>query len=347
MLSSSGNFQKNPIIILFMGCAFLILSIQILGCSDPINSNETSKFHPEDGTWIISSTPTTQDIIDIQFINNSVGWAHSFGQLLKSVDGGYTWNIQEINSESLISSIYFLSEKLGWVVLEDNLIIKTLDGGTTWHTYSTTEGGFYQDLFFLNDSIGWLAGWGTGFFKSTDGSATWLKMHDLNADERIKTIFFLNENSGWISCHQTFFLEGRTFGTGYVYRTKDGGLNWQRTANLGNNWDIGRIQFFNENEGIVNYNGILKSSDGGITWEPFIDGNFNGIYFHNLSYGWLAGYQSTWNITVTTNGGLTYSTFIDTDGDKYKFIETIFFYDEYNGWAAGRNGKILKFLAAD
>jgi hypothetical protein len=47
--------------------------------------------------------PTGNDLFDVQFVNDSVGWAGgAFGTLLKTTDGGNTWRLHDLNRNDAV-----------------------------------------------------------------------------------------------------------------------------------------------------------------------------------------------------------------------------------------------------
>ena len=91
-------------------------------------------------TWYQMSVPTGQNLNDIQFVTDQVGYIGGDSlALLKTIDGGLTWN--EVNHQGLanqmsadhIQEIEFTSELIGYVTLENGpFLYKTIDGGLNW-----------------------------------------------------------------------------------------------------------------------------------------------------------------------------------------------------------------------
>jgi Secretion system C-terminal sorting domain len=77
-----------------------------------------------------------QDIEKIQFINEQIGFASSFDNLLKTTDGGNTWlNIGAIPPSVVITPFYFINENVGFKIV--NSIYKTTDGGATFNIFNS------------------------------------------------------------------------------------------------------------------------------------------------------------------------------------------------------------------
>ncbi len=86
-------------------------------------------------SWVPCSTTPSGYNFSIQFVTENIGWISGFDFLnrtsliLKSTDGGYTWNEQQspCKNEGGLSNIFFINESTGWSI--GNGIIKTIDGG--------------------------------------------------------------------------------------------------------------------------------------------------------------------------------------------------------------------------
>src|SRR3972149_7679902 len=110
------------------------------------------------------------------------------------------------------------------------------------------------------------------------------------------------------------------------------------------------IHFINSQQGwIVGYSGnnsyIVRTSDGGLTWEiqqfPVI-GDFyaQSVHFTNGNYGWVVGgYHPDGIILRTSNGG---STWESTDFPNAHDLYQVDFFDNNLGWVLGEGGTIVK-----
>ncbi len=69
----------------------------------------------------------------VHFADSDTGWAVGYGgTLMKSTNGGMTWNYQSLGSNKVLKSLFFIDAQTGWVVGWDGFIVKTSDGGVTW-----------------------------------------------------------------------------------------------------------------------------------------------------------------------------------------------------------------------
>ncbi|OGU77954.1 MAG: hypothetical protein A2W11_12220 [Ignavibacteria bacterium RBG_16_35_7] len=73
-------------------------------------------------------------IRDMEFIDNSIGWAVGYtntgeGGILKTIDGGLTWDLQMRVTGNSLSGIFFLDANNGWAVGDSGIILHTTNGG--------------------------------------------------------------------------------------------------------------------------------------------------------------------------------------------------------------------------
>jgi photosystem II stability/assembly factor-like uncharacterized protein len=107
-------------------------------------------------SWNLKYQHNSDPFVTIHFINSSTGWANSNTRILKTVDGGSTW--QNIANRTTGFDIQFLNPNLGYRT-EETRIIKSIDGGKNWSTEVSSTGNiFYIELQFLDPDHGWAAG---------------------------------------------------------------------------------------------------------------------------------------------------------------------------------------------
>ena len=112
-----------------------------------------------------------QDLTSVYFLNAATGFVGTEpGILYKTLDGGLTWKEKIITGFwNSISSIQFISDKIGFVVGHQRAITtgggsstsffisKTIDGGENWETFNS-DGIPLNSVYFINDSVGFVSG---------------------------------------------------------------------------------------------------------------------------------------------------------------------------------------------
>lgn len=276
---------------------------------DPTNSNHLYAGGASGGLWEsftggFSWVPLTDDLpvlgvsdividpIDPAVVYMATGDAdhsdtYSVG-VLKSTDGGDTWNETGLNYEVTDAS------RVSRVIMhpEDNQtllaatsggIYKTTDAGGTW-TNVRPPIGFFHDMEVIpgNPDVWLAAATGTGIFRSDNAGDDWTGVSNglpggggfgrialaiSQSDPGVVYALYANTNSGFYG----------------LYRSEDGGVNWSLRSNTPNilGWDINgndsggqawydlTLKADPENPDVVYAGGVnvWKSTDGGQNWD--------------------------------------------------------------------------------
>lgn len=166
----------------------------------------------------------------------------------------------------------------------------------------------------------------------------WTPIWDNNF-KYVKEIIFHNNQDGWLMDYNNLF------------RTSDGGVNWQRVNDLTEPQEAGMLAmtFINAQNGWVflTTNGfdtrVFKTVNGGQIWSEVAllpDLYISKIMFLNTLTGWAAGSNGT--VVKTTDGGETWTTLNTGLNDPNALLSDIHFFDENFGMAVGYNGTVLR-----
>jgi photosystem II stability/assembly factor-like uncharacterized protein len=253
------------------------------------------------------STKTSVVAAQIDFVDQNYGWITlydlSLGEriLLKSTDGGNTWN--EVNVYSPDGAwVDFIDHNNGWLLTTSPHppyeIQRTTDGGTNWATQYTFNGtsqdsSGFDCVFFTDVNSGWVVGDNGKILHTTNGGASWnfVSNSNVNTNEECKTVFFLDANTGWVSSK---FSDNEQ--TPYLAFTSDGGSTWTSLETpfgdpQGYN-AIFSIHFINPQNGWVtaDYGRIAK-----YTGATSVDDEINSM----LDYSLGQNYPNPFNPTTT------------------------------------------------
>ena len=258
-------------------------------------------------TWISQISNTTKLLHSVTFVDANTGWAvGDSGTILKTSNGGTLWTSQSQYSYNY-RSVYFVNTDTGYVTGHDGVIIKTTDGGNNWSIKAINPNHYLSLIYFKSLDTGFVGGMVDTLLCTIDGGNTWTPK-TFGALIGIYTMTFLNANIG--------------FGTGsnYIVKTIDGGNTWYSIPNYLADY-MPSLFFTNVNYGYIvggNWSGdamphflgsvILKTDDGGITWDSLINiassKILNSIFFTNANTGIIVGEYGT--VLKTTNGGNTW-----------------------------------------
>jgi hypothetical protein len=77
--------------------------------------------------------PANAWVTSAQFCGPDTGFVvGALGMVLRSVDGGATWQTQASGIASDLYSVYFADALHGYACGDDGIVIKTTDGGASW-----------------------------------------------------------------------------------------------------------------------------------------------------------------------------------------------------------------------
>ncbi len=222
----------------------------------------------------------------------------------RNTSGWYQQWFPNLNG-STIKDITFLDSLTGFAVTTTDpslrsFILKTTNGGDNWdfvHTYiaPSTSVSLYR-IQFANKNTGYACTNYHEFFKTTNAGENWINiseppwaltdMHVLNTD----TVFGVS--------YSAF--------SGGVYRSTNGGYNWQTIWSIGGSGNPQKIYMvnkdlgFTQNEGLSNY--MKRTTNGGFNWDEISGEKFKDIVFFDNNTGWKVNNE----IRKTTNGGINW-----------------------------------------
>ncbi len=256
----------------------------------------------EDGKkWKFFLDDRMKNIYDISFKDGLNGWLvggyNLVPNVLRTTDGGYTWENQNINISQNILAMQFVNSTYGWMVGTNGTIIKTLDGGETWGPQNSQTVSHLYDVSFINENVGYAVGKGTygthwGYnvvLKTLNGGLLWDVVNASKTDGEYHRVFCFDENTLIVNKNDTLFLSsdaGSTLSKLYV-----------------SPYGIAGITFTNRYTGYLsNYMGTYKTVDGGAHWSLSSNYNLSMISFSSDLIGW--GNISGYGIIYTSDGGV-------------------------------------------
>jgi len=298
--------------------------------------------------WIKLQTPVNVTLRYLSFIDSLTGWsAGEAGTIIRTTDGGNTWDIQNSTVQTFISDIFFLDKNLGWATTAkdvfpfNSMILRTTNGGNDWHAENFPDSSEYIRTVFFFDSLNGLAG-GTYIAHTSDGGNTWIEAEidsNMVSEFPVYNFNFFNTDFGY-ACGG--FIDQ----TGVIWRTTNSGLNWSaQGVNVDEVFDIYILDSLNaitlsgDPEGFYPIADI-KTTNAGSSWSndtlSFFGLSF-AIDFRTYNEGWSA---SGYKFLLTTNRGETWNEFQTPDNS---IVFDLQFTDSRNGYAVGDNGIVLKF----
>jgi photosystem II stability/assembly factor-like uncharacterized protein len=306
-----------------------LLSLLIISCTPTAT---TESIQTEENTEVALTTPTAQEtvpqtlatsestplpevssaplidspsIINIEMIDERIGWGVTEKEIVRTDDGGVTWyNVTPPDLAETGYSVFtfFLDENNAWLQIADNnnypfggFLYRTNDGGLTWQNFETPFSA--GDIEFVDEDNGWiLADLGVGagsmavsVFQTNNGGATWNRVYtnDPNLEGASDTLPLGGIKVLLVPLDmQTAWIGGVIYANGnvYLFRTDDGGETWQTIANIElpqeaqeSQLGVEKLQFISQTQGVLvlrmsstNQETLFYSTnDGGNTWQAF------------------------------------------------------------------------------
>jgi photosystem II stability/assembly factor-like uncharacterized protein len=278
--------------------------------------------HTTDGgvTWAFQpKLPYTEILHGIGFPRGDTSLAIAVGEngaIMRTTSGGKDWTTVASNVSGILYGVSFADESHVVAVGAGGTILKSNDSGLTW---SRVQSGTSADLYgisFSTPNAGVIAGDGATIMTTTTAGQFWTFRHPTNP-----TTSYFNSVSAPDSLH-AFIC-----GSGGVYRTLDGGINWDLAP--GAQYSTGRCisfadslhgGFCNSDKYVVGY--VCSTSDGGNTFDSIyadpnapgftsicysdrqhatVVGNFGAIY-HTTNYASKVWFAQASNTPNTLNG---------------------------------------------
>ncbi|MFN0189370.1 MAG: T9SS type A sorting domain-containing protein [Bacteroidia bacterium] len=237
--------------------------------------------------WFQISSGTIKNLNTIHFPTPSVGYIGGDDSLLlKTIDGGLSWNAISFSGASFfpqsadILNLHFVTNDIGFMTFGPYANgYKTIDGGLTW-TPIFLQGNncFNQGMFFFDENNGFIGGSGCfqGELIARLSSGIWSSA-TMNSSTSVSQNLIVD-----IDFHDS--LHGLAASTsGLIFRTTDGGLNWDSVPSNPAMYPITSVLMINDTLAYAGYNaigvgfGLYISTDGGLSWN--YDGNSATFFY--------------------------------------------------------------------
>lgn len=237
----------------------------------------------------------------VHFANNDTGLlAGGYGTVMKTTDGGATWNNSNVTSpgNTWIADIFYSAPGTCIAGCINGELYKTTDGGNTWSSQVLNMG--IVSIYFTSSSTGYAAGTDNTFAyagtiaKTTDGGATWGYYYVPKNNTQLRSIHFPSASVGYAAGETT------------VLKTTDAGATWTM-LNVDSTLYYSDVFFADNNIGYITTETgmIFKTIDGGAIWISQVSGttkSLNSIWCTDMNTCYAVGDSGV--ILKTTNGGV-------------------------------------------
>ena len=214
------------------------------------------------------------------------------GTVLKSIDAGLSWNLQNSGTTKYLKSVSFPTPNVGWAVGDSGIVISTTNGGSGWSKYRFNKSIYFSGVCFPDIDHGYLSS-DHGLYSTSDGGVTWKEPGD---DTYFHTLTAVHAPSAKVVCIVGVMCRGSSAMTSH-----DGGISWvQQPAG-----DAKSVYFADDMHGtaVGTFGSIYHTINGGASWSAQKSNTYNNLYgvcFGSTKAGTAVGFRGN-IIRIKTN----------------------------------------------
>lgn len=253
------------------------------------------------------------------------------GVIMKTTDGGLTWNLIESNTTVNLNKTSVIDGDNMVAAGDFGTIIKSTNSGENWYSVVSNTTQKLRSIFINPDGIGFAAGNNGCILKTVDHGETWSVVEGTN--------FIQNLNSISMNSLGDVFVLGdkNTFAL-----SLDTGATWSSPQVLAFELSMNFARFIDDKKIFASsaFGDILKSDDKGLTWEiVYSNPEHNSFYRINAVGDKLIAVGDNGKIVLSNDMGYSW---IDVSSGTGERLLCLNFSDENIGYAGGENGVLLK-----
>lgn len=245
--------------------------------------------------WTQQNTGVTEALHCVHFPSRDIGYVIGDSSVLKTINGGLTWQSLSTGYSSL-KSVYFTSNDTGYIA-GVNRVLKTIDGGSSWNTVVYDIAETFNSIYFPEKEKGTVVGqyWHPKVHyiicNTENGGLDWACQGNYSPE---------TEYYGFASVQFPAVDVGYAIGS--ILFKSSNGVDWDLISDESGN----SVFFITPDVGyIAGQSGKIKASaDGGYIWVNQFSGtayDLNSVFFVNEDIGYIVGNNGT--IMKTNNGG--------------------------------------------
>ncbi len=296
--------------------------------------------------WIKQDSPVSDRLLSIHFVSQTMGYASGeFGRILKTTDGGTSWNILNSGTNVAFHVVHFVNDT-GYLFGNGPTLLRSTNGGNNWTFLTLTIPGSTGYGYINSAAIfdgktmvvcgEYVVNLNVKAFtaRSTNAGTNWqVQTHD--SITAFNSIAFTDQHTGYVVGSTNSKISP-------ILKTTDGGISWkgQQSNVYGNLYSV---FFANATHGYVGgWNGtVLITKDAGESWSAknYGSNSISSIFATDTSTAFaVTDAFSTGEIYRTSDNGSSWT----TQFTHSQPFQAIYFLDKQTGFAVGDSGHIFK-----
>lgn len=254
--------------------------------------------------WVPQQSGTQGTLAAVHFVDPDVGYAAGFLTVLKTTDGGITW--EPLTPPANVAFVSVFTQSATDVFVGRQELYRSADGGLHWRQvddFPEAPSGSIFDIKFISKTTGFVVKQGK-IFRSLDGGENWDPVFQ-------ESSLYLSELDT-VGGEVVYATGGITYDgltRADFVRSYDGGTTWEVVPQPGMS-EILAAAWVGPREGyaFTFLEQMLKTSDGGDSWLPVNNALGELVLdtsFRDAQTGFAVCYSG--NVLSTTNGGVNWT----------------------------------------
>jgi photosystem II stability/assembly factor-like uncharacterized protein len=273
------------------------------------------------------------DLESVVWVDANLGFAAGERLIIRSKDGGTTWEELTTVPEVRFFDISFQDQNIGVAVGENGSIVRTQNGGDTWVSIAS---GVTEDLLsiaFTKENHVVAVGENGKILRSENGGLNWTLINSFTSFQ-LNDLYFINPNTGFVAANG-----------GKILKTLDGGISWI-LLNSSSNQNLNGVVFSSDLIGYAAGEGglVTKTIDGGQNWITLVSGvtvSLKKISFSPLDVRIIVAVGDGATSIRSANSGTTFAK-ANLGAGNLRNLKSISFKPASNlSFASGQDGYLI------
>lgn len=254
---------------------------------------------------------SSASLLNILFVNNNTGFiGANYGRIFRTLNAGNNWDSFTAGTATFFY-LSFINASTGFASTYLGEIYRTTNTGDNWNLFYNFNETFYKDIHFFSEIKGIIIkslGGNSAILLTTDGGLSWNNV--LTPELDLFDLYFVNNNTGY------------TCGAMNIYKTTNGGFNWQLLTTYNSAFMYSICSKENKVWASGGSGKIMFSSNSGVNWQyqnSKTNQTLNCIFFLDTNTGYICG--NAGYIAKTTNSGTVFISKINSAIPQNFFLE--------------------------